>query len=521
MIRPVKILFAASAALALFACSNEEHAGGVTDIGNSLAGVVVRDDGTPVAHARVVAYYDSWSETSARDSVMTQSDSVGKFTLQNIKDSNIVLFAAGNGTCGFAVPLDTIKDTIRIGNAKRLTGRVSKVTSGRMRIVGSNLFAELDANGNFAFDSLPPGKISLAYLESAGNPHSRFNFRTIDARDSIHLPDLEGAKDSSWLQLSDDVYYSDTGYGGIVADAPVTPFVAIALSSALTENLYGFTFPVKFTSANLDFGKFSDPAYFTVRDANGKSLAFKSDYWSPAYSVGVLWIRLDTLLAGTDTLMLYLSVQSVASASDSVFRGSDKVAAALLMNGDEKVVNAVDSNRQNGVIGSGVQLYQGQYVDLDSLDPCAGDFTLSIWVWWYGTNDNHQILFSERSSWTDTTSRFQWHYDNINSVFAAYNNYNLMSRFDSASVDTVKWEYLTLVFKDGSLSMYVDAQNETPSPVKFWPTELTQSVPFRVGGDEIENEVWNGVLDEVRVDLTARSDEWIRASYETQKAAAN
>lgn len=521
MIRPVEILFAASAALVFSACSNEEHAGGVTDIGNSLAGVVVRDDGSPVARARVVAYYDSWNETSARDSVETVSDYSGRFRLEGIRDTAVVLFASEKSDCGFAVPLDTIKDTIRVGSAKRLTGRVAKATSGRMRIVGSKLFAELDAKGNFAFDSLPPGKISLAYIEPAGAPLSRFNFRTVDSRDSIALPDLENSKDSSWLQLSDDVYYSDTGYGGIVADAPVTPFVAISLSSALKENLYGFTFPVKFTSANLDFGKFSDPAHFDVRDANGKPLSFKADYWFPASSTGVLWIRLDTLPAGTDTLTLYLTAQTVPSVSDSVFRESDKNAAALLMNGDEKIKDAVDSNAQNGVIGAGVQLYKGQYVDLDSLDPCAGDFTLSIWVWWYGTNGNHQILFSERSSWTDTTSRFQWHYDNINSVFAAYNNYNLLSRFDSATVDTVKWEYLTLVFKSGKLSMYVNARNETPSPVSFWPTELTQAVPFRVGGDEIANEVWNGVLDEVRVDLTARSDEWIRASYETQKAAAN
>ena len=94
MIRPVEILFAASAALVFSACSNEEHAGGVTDIGNSLAGVVVRDDGSPVARARVVAYYDSWNETSARDSVETVSDYSGRFRLEGIRDTAVVLFAS-------------------------------------------------------------------------------------------------------------------------------------------------------------------------------------------------------------------------------------------------------------------------------------------------------------------------------------------------------------------------------------------------------------------------------------------
>lgn len=80
-----------------------------------------------------------------------------------------------------------------VSGAKRLTGRVAKA-SGRMRIVGSRLFAELDAKGDFAFDSLPPGKISLAYIEPAGVPLSRFNFRTVDSRDSIALPDLENSR---------------------------------------------------------------------------------------------------------------------------------------------------------------------------------------------------------------------------------------------------------------------------------------------------------------------------------------
>ena len=69
----------------LVACSDSstpnDVAGGVTDIGNSLAysGQVVDASGANVASARVVAYYDSWDNVSALDSVVTMTDENGKF----------------------------------------------------------------------------------------------------------------------------------------------------------------------------------------------------------------------------------------------------------------------------------------------------------------------------------------------------------------------------------------------------------------------------------------------------------
>ena len=42
-------------------CSDKRNAGGVTDIGNSIAGKIFLSDGvTPAVNARVVAYEDSW-----------------------------------------------------------------------------------------------------------------------------------------------------------------------------------------------------------------------------------------------------------------------------------------------------------------------------------------------------------------------------------------------------------------------------------------------------------------------------
>ena len=90
-----------------------------------------------------------------------------------------------------AVPLDTIKDTIR-GSAKRLTGRVAKATSGRMRI-GSK-FAELPGREGQFRVRFPASGQDFAYIEPAGAPLHGSISGIGGSRDSIALLDLENSK---------------------------------------------------------------------------------------------------------------------------------------------------------------------------------------------------------------------------------------------------------------------------------------------------------------------------------------
>jgi len=55
-------------------CSDDRHSGGVTDIGNSIAGRVFLADGnSPAASARVVAYADSWNGLGVTDTFLAKT----------------------------------------------------------------------------------------------------------------------------------------------------------------------------------------------------------------------------------------------------------------------------------------------------------------------------------------------------------------------------------------------------------------------------------------------------------------
>lgn len=193
--------------------------GGVTDIGNSVAenlekisGTVTSTNGQNVASARVVAYYDSWDQTTATDSVEAFTDSNGNFTLEVDSSESLVLYAENGDECGLAFASDTNK--LVLGNRKSLESSVSGETTGYMRIVGTHEKADIQADGSFAFDSIPPGEISLVYVRDE-KPQGYLQFKTTDSRNNIYLPPLQKGDEDGYFyspQYDYSSYGVDFGY---------------------------------------------------------------------------------------------------------------------------------------------------------------------------------------------------------------------------------------------------------------------------------------------------------------------
>ena len=447
-------LFALATSLAFLACSNgEEVAGGVTDIGNSIAkesdtlryfGVVHDLQGRAVPAARVVAYLDNANEIV--DSLETVADSAGFFKLGPILRSSAkgapLFYAESEGQSGLRGDgLSSVrKDTICIGTHKTISGKIAGATSGYMRIPGTHLRSPIGEDGSFAFDSIPAGyRMDLVYVQD-DSAIAQFEFTALDSKDTLRLPELE--LNGEWLTSGD------------------MPVIA---------DYYDFHYYL--------------PSDYPEYLPNG--------YGNPEIEV-------------------FLGMGSNVN----------------VLNHDSSVADNV--NYVEGIDGKGVLLEPGQFIDLDTLDPTGGDFTLSLWTKWGGPNGEHQVLFSQRAYWSDSTSRFQWHYEVNSGTFAVMKSMpgwpEAVYFGDSTSVPVEEWAFLVLVSKNRHVSMYVNGEpvaiagsDDTEFAGEFVPNELNHSVPFRIGGDEIETETWNGPLDEIRIESVARSPEWIRAMYENFK----
>ena len=484
-----------SAALSagFIACSDsstKDVAGGVTDIGNSLAytGVVVNQNGTSVASARVVAYYDSWEQTSIVDSVVTSTDANGKFEIMVDSGASFVLFASHDNECGYAkVSANSQNQSIAIGSRKNLTSSVNGKTGGFMRVVGNYAKVPLQNDGSFEFNSLPPGDISLVYVEDEA-PQARLDFTTTGTEKSLTIPALEmWNADRRWLTIGDARYYTGNSFGGINVFVPE--------GIRLPEET-----PVDTTK---------DTAVVEPADTNSIRLHMDGD--------------------------------------------------AAVYNNDNTVATSV--NYVDGVSGQGILLAQGQFVELKDIDPSAGDFTISLWTNWKGSTEPapqtvgyqtggfpmggyqndalqpgvyqgggypvaYQVLFAQRSYWSDSTSRIQMQYDpSVGRALTVVSNgldlstgYAWLAKADTEyggvlPVDT--WTFLSLVYQDGKLFFYVNGELvSSPVGIAFVPSPVSEPVPFRIGGTEFASDTWNGVLDEVTIDFFARSAESIKAEYQ-------
>ncbi|MCF0215487.1 MAG: hypothetical protein HUK21_03325 [Fibrobacteraceae bacterium] len=519
------------AALTIWSCSsNDDVAGGVTDIGNSVAyeGRVVDGSGAAVPMARVVAYYDSWNQTHIQDSVVSQTDEEGNYEIKVDSGKAVVLYASKGKECGLA------KDgkEIRIGETKVFSAHIEGIRSGSVRVVGTDSIVKLDNDGYFIYYDLPQGDISLVYIND--EPEARLEFSMNTSKDIIVLPALEILEENEdWITVSDYRYYQGEAIDGIKIQVPENVVVPQEPEDPLKEaQPYTITLPkVSTTVYQLMVPiKLSRSSYkadsVAILDNEGKPLVYDIEEGEKDL---VAWVKIDSLTKKDTALTVNIVPRPVAHkpTTDSL-----TTMAWLPIDGTENLHDGYSSSEASisdseGLFGKGVLLGKGQSIDLGTIDPCAGDFTISLWTKWGGMNGEHQILVSQRDSWEDSLSRFQWHFEGhdwkqflvMNSSFDQ--GIPKIAIFDGDSIVPVgQWSYLTLTYRSGYISMHVNGERVQNKEDPFEPNELENEVSFRIGGNEIPTESWNGPIDAIRIESVARPLEWIKATYEIQKAAA-
>jgi len=506
----VALWFVVCFAGGFLACSSGDSdsnvAGGVTDIGNSVAysGHVYDSDGKAVARARVVAYYDDWKKSEIRDSVETVSDDGGAFELMLDSAAEFVLFASLGDESGIALPVihENADDaTIVIGKSTKYSGHIAGRNTGSVRVVGSNITTELDGDGYFIFYDMPQGDVLLVYTDTTDGAElqSSIVFSTVENKDIYVLPELEiQESDSSSLVSTSAQYYEEKGNDGIkIYEKPSAQgnkhhqVISVSAQTKL-DSLDGFVAPLK-----VDFEKFSDSvkatdlaAFLVGKESSLTALPSEMEFWNDGEAL--LWVRLAGKVNGKKFNLKLIENEVFAASSpamDSVVE-LDGVAAHLHMNGDAKVyegaalADAVADSA--GLFGKGLTLKPGQFIGLDSLDFVGGDFTITLWTKWNGANESSQVLVDHVVSEGDFG--------------------------DKVPVDA--WTYLVVVSKDGKLSLYVDGS--LVSEKEFALEELDDGI-LRIGGSADGEGTWNGALDEVRVVTKAYDAEWISAQYEIIK----
>jgi hypothetical protein len=547
------------ALLALFGCTHptDPHvAGGSTDTGNTIVGAVLSPEGNPGGAAKAdlslrrSGYLSaipslgkrSAEQRAALDILDTATDDKGAFRLDSVEPGSYRLEARqGNG-------LSCLFDALTVNDSLEL-----KVSGARLKAtakVGGNVLLRPDALRAFVqvygMERLMPVNTASGRFDLL-LPEGVFRLRFVDPEGgaaNVKVKDIE-------LKAGDSLDIGNVDLRDSTAPYPEWTHTrqlwinTTASGAQMDQDVYGFPMLVRLDASLIDFSQ-ADPKGADLRftKAGGMvPLAYEIERWDAAAKKAEVWVRMDTVRAGSSSRYIHMHWGNPAAKDSSngaaVFdtalgfagvwhlgEGSNDPgfpgyldATANRNRGQGSGIS--DTTAGPGAIGRGQRLDGlGAYIkapDAPSLDLATGDFCMSVWARPDAIFRNHQLL----SKRVDSSGNLEFQFRADGHVESYVGTSGASEFFPSRAKPAVgEWHLLAMRRTGKVTGFYVDGVLDTAitSPEAY---DLDNNSDFFIGHDARNlDEDFRGALDEVRVMRRAMPVEWLRLSYLSQAADA-
>jgi hypothetical protein len=527
-----------------FNCTNLTYGGNGSETTNGyVIGKLVEDEGVPARQTRVMlikSNHDQVKDGPIADSLIDTTDEAGEFKLHIGTGGifNVEAFqpATGKRILITALPVyqnDTLEVPVRKlqkpGIIRCLLPFMKASADGYVYINGTTHFALIN-NGNALIDSVPAGDISsVSYSEV----HDTTKDSLIASGVNVVADNTTVIANTSVWKYSKIFHLNTTGSGAEIAG-----------------RVLNFPVLVRLTSANFDFGQArTDGSDLRFAKGSGDPLSFEIERWDPITQQAEVWVKIDTVF-GNDATHSYLmywgaSTPSISSGTvtisesngAAVFDTSLGFAGVWHMNQvtDAKVsdatANSIDGTASfttttSGTIGM-AQSFNGQTSKVqasgstsDKLNfPENSAFSISAWVKTLVLDSVlHAILFK---------SNYQYALQILPENKWEFFNFIDKTRWESsrAPAEAAAWVLLTGVRNGTKQYLYIDGTCVDSSVITTPdPSGITRTYnkPFEIGhcsdGGLNNDRYFNGIIDEVRVEKTARPADWIKLCFKNQNS---
>jgi hypothetical protein len=352
--------------------------------------------------------------------------------------------------------------------------------------------------------------------------------------------------------------------------------VTINAAGITTTGVARVPVPIRFTSAShgdmfsAALAALPGGSDLRVTKADGTTdVPFEIDHWNVG-GPGTIWVLLDTVPAGGSVaLRIYWHKSGAASASNgaavfspangfvAAWHFSQPAGAAMLdATGNNNTANpaaggAAPTEQAGSLIGTGKtfngtsQFYQvGTDSSAVNLNTNTGPYTITAWanvedcttrisVFSKYANSNSVVGGRQYVLQTGPNAN-SWRMTNSVPSLAASNANNEFATDDSASCVSGSWTYLAATYNTGGAAAIGDSVGARTLQMRVNARPLTygkvysQTTGASIGrasntfiGKLANNERYmRGSLDELTVSNVVRSADWLKLSYETQKAGA-
>jgi hypothetical protein len=502
-------------------------AGGTSTAENGrIYGTIKNQSGTPVPMVKVQLFNAAGNPLRGDKAVTTKTtnengeylfDSIlpGSYTIQSIdQDRN-------SGAIHFGIISD--KDTVAVApDILNEFGALECVFTNKT--VDSNWYVYIPGTSYFAYiknklailDSIPAGliyAIRIGCLTDTSKENLVVNNITIFPRQKSTI------LDSTFWKYSKKLFLNTTYDGADVIDT-VTDFpVLIRLSSS------NFTFD----QAKSD----GSDILFTKKD--GTPLLHEIERWDGVARKAELWVKIDTVY-GRDSIQ-YLNMHwggtPLKITGNSVFDTANKFIAVWHMSETpysnsasvkDYTINAHNAQPYGSMSSvSVVDGVVGKALRFDGIDDYlnAGNvsitntYSIGLWVQ-VDTNSHHHRFIYKDSSYT------MWYDRDTGCVrfehFETGKWWRGIPQNGGARVPLSKseWRYFVGTFDGMHFRLYADGKEVSMSDV-YTAVPNTSGAPLLIG-KIFDTSYMQGIMDEIRIEGTARSSSWIKLCYMNQKS---
>lgn len=500
-------------------------------------GSIIRKDGTAAAHARVrliPVNYNPVSDTPLPHSTKSITNSDGEYELStsdtgfynvqaDLDDGTCALIGAVHINCSLTViPAHTLSEpgTIKI----KLPDNNS--TNGYLYLPGTDIFVNFKGNDDSAvIKSVPAADFpSIKYSnENMPEPSVLQSNVTVKAGDTTVVALYNWSHSSS-------IYLNTTTSGAPISD-----------------NVLNVPILARLDQGNFDFSQaqtHGEDIRFTK--INGTTLPYEIELWDSTNATATIWVMIDTIYGNDSTQSILMHWGNPSALSESDSRKVFDITAGFqgvwhLYNDEDNIpdatVNKYDGARKgnqargSGVIGFG-QYFDGSgdFTEMGNVcNPGINDFTFCGWI--KKSASGNRFTIASKSNGGSASSEYGWlieiNPDGAVFLFMAtaaesWGNPGTFVLASSKQITDTAWHHIAVVADrsgEQNSRIYVDGSDVSALPASGITTisEITNTLPFRIGIDANGSNGWKGSLDEISFSGKARSSNYIKLTYENQK----
>lgn len=317
----------------------------------------------------------------------------------------------------------------------------------------------------------------------------------------------------------------------------------------VNAHVYNFPVLIRLTDTNFDFSQArSDGSDIRFTRSENLILPFEIELWDAFEQKAAIWVKVDTIYGNNSEqsiIMHWGNTEDIPTQRDvSTFDTSDGFKGVWHLGENTETVFDATQNHYDGikfgnlnvassVIGHGISFNGGEaYCDMGNVfNPGSSNFTVSAWIkragsglqtilaksnggepfkeygWSLsigGANELHCFMANGGTTWGDTGSFHFW------------------SKVEELT-DTTRWYFIAAVIdREDTINckIYIDGAEVTDNTYGNIAgiSSLENDVAIRIGAESDGGFQYTGLIDEVVISHTIRSDAWIRLCYINQGA---